>query len=427
MAAFASSYQLTSLSGHSIGIDGDFVASHDHAGCADSSCPLCQNSVAQSNAEIRAAEGGLSVQSSDLLGIVWDTETINYSFDGSGQGYESFSSFYQTEFETAMNSWAEVADIGFAETSTAAADWLIVWDPDSDGSGGVLGTAYYVDFDGDGKMEQGVDYVLIVMDPADTQYFFTTAIHEAGHGLGLAHIDHTSSIMSTYLDTSLSTITAYDIEVIQSLYGTTSSTTTTTVAVGTDAADSLFGTSADDILSGGNGSDTLSGGAGDDILYGNKQTDLIIGGSGADTIFGGQNDAPESGSPLAFRQGADTISGGDGNDILYGNHGGDIILGDSGADTIFGGQDSDTISGGAGFDDLYGNLGSDRFRYAARNEGWDYIYNYEAEDAIQLAGGVSVTGLSVDSSGDTVINLSSGTRIDLIGYSDSGSVTFEVI
>jgi len=33
----------------------------------------------------------------------------------------------------------------------------------------------------------------------------------------------------------------------------------------------------------------------------------------------------------------------------------------------------------------------------------------------------------VDSFGDTVINLSSGTRIDLIGYSDSSSVTFEVI
>lgn len=430
MADFAAPYQLGSLSGHSIGIEGDFVPNHNHgghhhAGCSNASCPLCGNDVVQTNAEIRAVEGGLSVRSSDVLGFVWDTETITYSFDGSGQGYQSFDSFYQSEFETAMNVWGGAADIAFAETSAAAADWLIVWDPNSDGSGGVLGTAFYVDFDGDGLMEQGTDYVLIVMDPADTEFFYTTAIHEAGHGLGLAHIDHTASIMSTFLDTSLSTITSYDIEVIQSLYGVAGTTTTGTV--GTGGADSLFGSSGADILSGGDGSDTISGGAGDDLIYGNKQTDLIFGGSGADTIFGGQNNGPESGAPLALREGSDTISGGDGNDLIYGNHGSDFLVGDSGADTIFGGQDADTISGGAGFDDLYGNLGADKFSFSASYEGWDYIYNYEDRDAIQLTGGVTVSSLSVDNFGDTVINLSSGTRIDLIGYSDSASVTFEVV
>lgn len=428
MAEFATSSEIGTLSGHSIGVEGDFVSSHNYSTCADTDCPLCCGETETTKVEFRANEGGLTVQSSDFLGIVWETNTINYSFDGSSYGYESFDSTYQSEFETAMATWSDVADIDFAETSATDADWLISWDATSDGRGGVLGTAYYVDRDGDGIMEQGSDYVLIVMDPADTEYFLTTAIHEAGHALGLAHVNHTSSIMSTYLDTSLSTITSYDIELIQSLYGASGTTITETAAtVGTEGTDSLFGSSADEVISGAGGSDTISGAAGDDLIYGNKQTDLLIGGSGNDTIFGGQNNGPESGTPLALREGSDTVYGGDGNDILYGNHGSDIIAGDSGADTIFGGQDGDTIHGGAGYDDLYGNLGPDRFLYTASNEGWDYIHGYASEDAIQLSGGVTATSIRVDSFGDTVITLSSGTRIDLIGFTDTSRVSFEVV
>lgn len=403
---------LGNLEGHSVGIEGQYTS--DHGTDETRSIDLQ-----------RASQGGLTVLSSDLLGFTWTT-TINYSFDTSSLGYSSLDASYQTQFEAAMATWSNVADITFVETSVASADWVIAWEPDSDGSGGVLGTAYYIDVGLDGKMVSGRDSVTIFMDQADTEYFFTTAIHEAGHGLGLGHINHTSSIMSTYLNTSLSNITAYDIEVIQSLYGEVGSTITT-ATVGTSDADSLFGTSAADIISGDSGSDLISGAAGNDLIYGNKNTDYLVGGDGDDTIFGGQNNGPESGSPLALREGADTVFGGNGNDILYGNHGGDLIVGDSGADTIFGGQDSDTISGGAGYDDLYGNLGPDKFLYSASNEGWDYIHGYASEDAIQLSGGVTATSISVDSFGDTVINLSSGTRIDLIGYSDSSSVTFEVI
>ncbi|WP_420402570.1 matrixin family metalloprotease [Nisaea sp.] len=401
--------------GHSIGLAGEHTHGHDHG-----------TDEIKSSALQRAQEGGLTVLSSDLLGVSWSTP-INYSFDASSFGYSSFDASYQTLFKSAMATWSNVANITFTESSAATADWVIAWEPNSDGPGGTLGTAYYSDVGNDGILVSGTDSVTIFMDQADTEHFFTTAIHEAGHGLGLDHINHTPSIMSTYLDTSLSTITSYDIEVIQSLYGAAGSGTTTSGTVGSESADSLFGSAADDVLSGAGGSDTISGGTGNDLIYGNKETDLLFGGSGNDTIFGGQNNGPTSGTPLAQREGSDTISGGDGNDILYGNHGSDIIHGDAGADTIFGGQDADTISGGAGYDDLYGNLGSDRFSYSASNEGWDYIYNYQAEDAIQLTGGVSATSVTVDSFGDTVINLSSGTRIDLIGYSDSGSVTFEVV
>ena len=404
--------QPANLEGHSVGLEGQYT--HDHDTVETRSIDLQ-----------RASQGGLSALSSDFLGFTWTT-TINYSFDVSSLGYSSLDATYQAQFEAAMATWTNVADITFVETDAASADWVIAWEPSSDGTGGVLGTAYYSDVGSDGEMVSGTDTVTIFMDRADTEYFFTTAIHEAGHGLGLDHINHTSSIMSSYLDTSLSTITAYDIEVIQSLYGVTGSTVSTAI-IGSADADSLFGTSAADVIRGYSGSDLISGGAGDDLMYGNKNTDYLVGGSGADTIYGGQNDGPESGSPLALREGVDTIFGGDGDDILYGNHGSDLIFGDSGADTIFGGQDSDTISGGAGYDDLYGNLGADKFLYSASNEGWDYIHGYAAEDAIQLSGGVTATSVTVDSFGDTVINLSSGTRIDLIGYSDSSSVTFEVV
>lgn len=397
--------------GHSVGLEGQYTPSHG----ADETREIDLQ---------RASQGGLSVLSSDLTGVSWTT-SINYSFDTSSLGYAGFDASYQALFRSAIATWVNVADITFTETSAATADWLIGWEPNSDGAGGVLGTAYYTDVGADGQLVSGTDSVLIVMDQADTDYFFTTAIHEAGHGLGINHIDHTPSIMSTFLDTSLTTITSYDIEVIQSLYGASGASSTATV--GTADADSLFGSSAADIISGADGSDTISGGAGNDLIYGNKQTDFIVGGSGNDTIFGGQNNGPESGSPLALREGSDTVYGGDGNDILYGNHGADIIAGDAGADTIFGGQDGDTIHGGAGYDNLYGNLGADRFLYTTSNEGWDYIYGYASEDAIQLSGGVTATSVSVDSFGDTVINLSSGTRIDLIGYSDSSSVTFEVV
>lgn len=404
--------QLASLEGHSVGLEGQYM--HDHGADEVRSIDLQ-----------RASQGGLTALSSDFLGFTWTT-TINYSFDASSMGYSSLNATYQAQFEAAMATWTNVADITFVETDAASADWVIAWEPSSDGTGGVLGTAYYSDVGSDGQMVSGTDTVTIFMDRADTEYFFTTAIHEAGHGLGLDHINHTSSIMSSYLDTSLSTITAYDIEVIQSLYGVTGSAISTAI-IGTSDADSLFGTSAADVISGNSGSDLISGGAGDDLMYGNKNTDYLVGGSGADTIYGGQNDGPESGSPLALREGVDTIFGGDGDDILYGNHGNDLILGDSGADTIFGGQNADTISGGAGYDDLYGNLGADKFLYSASNEGWDYIYGYASEDAIQLSGGVTATSIYVDSYGDTVINLSSGTRIDLIGYSNSSSVSFEVV
>lgn len=363
-------------------------------------------------------------QSSDFLNEHWEVgETITYSFNVAATGAGEFSSEYQSLFETAMAQWSSVASITFEEISDPwTADWIIGWDPYSDGYGGVLGWAANYDYDGDGVLGSSeFEFSQIAMDPGDTWSFYSTAIHEAGHALGLGHIDHTDSIMATFAD-GQEELTAYDIKAIQSIYGTEGSIVTQ--HVGTEASDLLVGSDARDTMWGGDGQDTLSGGWAGDLLYGNRGADHLVGAAGADTIYGGQNDGSPSGTPLAQRDGWDTISGGDGNDILYGNHGNDILEGGDGADTIYGGQDDDRIYGGLGQDDMYGNHGADTFVFTDAAEGFDYIVDFDiTEDKLQIAGSVSITAVSpaIES---TYVGLSSGTTIKLVGVviSDASSV-----
>lgn len=360
--------------------------------------------------------------STDYTGQYWEFgQSISYTFNVVSVGGYEFSSDYQSTFETAMSQWSAVANISFVETSDpGSADWLIGWDSYSDGYGGALGWAVNYDFDGDGVMESSqYDFSIVMMDVYDTAYFYSTAIHETGHALGIAHIDHTSSIMATY-ENGLQGLTSYDVEVIQALYGAVGSS-----AVGTEASDTLVGSSGDDTMWGADGQDTLSGGSGNDLLYGNQGVDYIVGSDGADSIFGGQNDGHPSGTPLARRDGWDTISGGAGNDLLYGNHGADILVGGSGRDTIFGGQNDDSIFGGTESDDLYGNFGADRFVFTDTYEGFDHIIDFDiSEDKLQLVGSVSIATISTYAT-STYVALSSGTTIKLVGVSisDASSIT----
>jgi len=190
------------------------------------------------------------------------------------------------------------------------------------------------------------------------------------------------------------------------------------VIIGNQAANRLEGKNGDDVIAGQDGSDIIFGENGNDILYGNKNTDLLLGGTGNDTLYGGQNDGIPSGTPLALRDGIDSVSGEDGEDLLYGNHGADLLDGGQGSDTIFGGQDDDTLSGGLGDDVLIGNLGRDVFLFSNTNEGTDQIFGFETlGDTLGLSSGVSLVSITVQST-DTILTLSSGTAIKLIGVSD---------
>ena len=109
--------------------------------------------------------------------------------------------------------------------------------------------------------------------------------------------------------------------------GTTKTTRTFQVRIGTARAETLTGTAGTDVILAGGGNDTVNGGAG---------VDLLCGGDGADRLLGGD--------------GNDTLIGGSGNDILDGGAGSDLLLGVIGNDTLTGGTGGDYFDGGAGTD-----------------------------------------------------------------------------
>lgn len=356
-------------------------------------------------------------QASDFLGFQWEPGVpISYTFTVERVLGSALSSDYQALFETAMAQWSAVANIVFVETDDGfAADWIIGWDPYSDGYSGTLGWAISYDYDQDGILgSSDFEFSHIGMDPADMWSFDETAVHEVGHALGVNHIDHTESIMNTY-HSGVEELTDYDIAVIQSLYGPAGQVDTG--VSGTDGADTLMGSVARDTMWGGDGQDALSGGGASDILYGNRGSDLLVGGAGADTLYGGQNDGMPTGTPPAQREGWDTLSGGDGMDLLYGNHGADVLVGGDGNDTLYGGQDDDSIYGGLGQDDLYGNAGADVFVFTDADEDFDYIVDFDpAEDRLQIPGSVTILS-NVAYADATYIGLSSQTTIKLVGVS----------
>ncbi len=352
----------------------------------------------------------------DYLNARWElNQTVTYTFDVSSYGYGELSADERTQFASAVSLWSSVANLSFAEAADAGtADWRVGWYWDS--LSGVRGSTISFDYSFDRIFQtDSSDYSRISFDRSDAATFYSTAIHEAGHALGLRDIDHTASVMSS-TDTTVTALTDYDIEVIRELYGERG---TDGISRGT-AGDDLMGPSAAmNVVSGADGRDTLSGGAGSDILYGNHGTDLILGGDDDDVLYGGQNDGTPSGSPLAQRDGWDTLSGGLEEDLIYGNHGSDLLVGGEGNDTIFGGQNDDSIIGGVGRDRLYGNLGNDTFVYADAHEGYDVIWDFDPSgDRLELTGALSVSSISTIGSTATV-TLSSGTSIFIIGISGS--------
>ena len=91
------------------------------------------------------------------------------------------------------------------------------------------------------------------------------------------------------------------------------------------------------------------------------------------------------------------------NDIISGS-GDDSIKGLAGADTLSGGSGNDTILGGEGNDQLYGGTGKDIFVYSD-GDGKDTIWDYKAEDKIQILSGKPTVSTSGN---DVVFKIGSG-------------------
>ena len=199
--------------------------------------------------------------------------------------------------------------------------------------------------------------------------------------------------------------------------------------VGKNYADNLNGLDGDDNIIGNAGNDTVLGLNGNDTIYGNQNNDLLFGNIGQDLIYGGDNEDTIQGGKEN-----DTLLGENGNDVIYGNLGDDYCYGGAGDDIFYGGRDRDTLTGEAGNDILSGDRGDDtltggtgRDTFVFRAEsGIDIITDFSVgEDIIQVAtglgfntgsdllGAITSTGTSTDGRRFSVLTLSPENNITI--------------
>lgn len=109
---------------------------------------------------------------------------------------------------------------------------------------------------------------------------------------------------------------------------------------------------------------------------------------------------------------------------LSGGNGNDDLAGLAGRDRLDGGNGDDRLAGGRGNDELWGGRGSDVFVFGADSIAGevDRIADFKrGTDFLRLEGGVTVTGFQVVG-GDTVIALSSGATVEVLGVAAGGSI-----
>ena len=167
-----------------------------------------------------------------------------------------------------------------------------------------------------------------------------------------------------------------------------------------------------DTLIAGSGNQTLGAGGGNVTMYAGVGHSTLIGGSGNDQFFlsGGSGDLVVAGT------GHTTIQGGAGDNTFIGGN-------SSSANTlVFGGTGNETMFGGAGHETMYGGGGANLFAFTAKDSlggGNNVIADFNtAKDHLGFLGYGNASQILAQStvvSGSTVINLSDGTKITLLG------------
>jgi serralysin len=123
----------------------------------------------------------------------------------------------------------------------------------------------------------------------------------------------------------------------------------------------------------------------------------------------------------------ENATGGAGNDKLNGNEAANRLVGNAGNDSIAGGGGDDFILGGAGTDTMSGGAGNDLFRYTARTDsavgaGRDVITDFAEGDKIDLSAVGATTFIGSDTFGGRAGQVRSVTLADqtIVEYDADG-------
>lgn len=388
-----------------------------------------------------------------MQGLSWTGEArrdavVEYSFNKTAEGGSLFTPQQREAALSAMQQWANVANIRFEEVPFGGD---LTFSQDDLGFG-VLGLA--TTFFRSSRIvssEVQIDDSIRQVSPGSFGYW--ALLHEIGHALGLKHSgnngpfddgpflpraeDTIQATVMSYNDSALVddhdnpplTPMIYDIATLQFLYGANmdyrngnddylffgdEQTLTLWDAGGSDTINASGYTGGEgvtiDLNPGLNNVTQIGqtkaflafdsviesaiGAATNDSLVGDDNANELFGGNGVDTIEGGGgNDTLYGGDGIVDADDSDdTIIGGDGADIAYGNTGNDVMYGGNGL--VDAAADSDTLFGGFGQDSIIGN-GGDDFLYgggavADPNDLGDTIAGGKGSDSIIANGGNDV-------------------------------------
>jgi Ca2+-binding RTX toxin-like protein len=301
------------------------------------------------------------------INITYSFPQINATFDtnyGFGElaSWSPATSQQQAYFTSALQSWANVANITFTqvtESSTSVGDIRFALTSVADP--GEVAHAYYP-----GSYPEAGDVWFISTSPAAAYLApggsgFETLVHEVGHALGLKHpFDPSGSgvLMPIDYDVQDYTVMTYndsiwgetlyinstnwaaapmlfDVLAIQYLYGvnTTYQLGNTNWTFTTNSVQAVWDAGGTDTFNFSNYTD----GALIDINQGGFSTNLGASGFTASIA-------------VAYGAVIENATGSNAADIILGNSSNNLLIGLDGNDIFYGGAGSDTISGGLGFD-----------------------------------------------------------------------------